>query len=146
MKRIEVSHVMVAALIVVLLALVTLLAQAQTREIQKQRNLSLQSPTPMGQATAPSPSSTESAAIASPSSASPAVSPDVTANWSVYRNQELGFEFRYPVTWGSIEASLKNGEQGQQLEAHTSAKSFFFGGNSPDYKSGGGGAQFYDFY
>ncbi|MBU1102498.1 hypothetical protein KJ853_02465 [Patescibacteria group bacterium] len=32
-------------------------------------------------------------------SASPSVSPDATADWQTYRNQEYGFEVKYPDVW-----------------------------------------------
>ena len=32
-------------------------------------------------------------------SSTPTVTPDPTANWQIYRNDEFGFEFRYPKNW-----------------------------------------------
>jgi hypothetical protein len=133
MKNIAPSHILLAGLIIIVLSVAVIMAQGRTYKAALEAT-----PTPTVQATAlPSP--------AEPA-VSPTATPDKTAGWSVYRNDELGFEFEYPPAWGGIVSTLENGAAGKQFQAHASAKPLFFGGNSQDYASNGGGAQLYDFF
>lgn len=41
-----------------------------------------------------------------PTSVSPTSTPESTANWKTYRNEKLGFEFKYPNSWFVTEENV----------------------------------------
>lgn len=60
-----------------------------------------------------------------------------TANWQTYRNEEYGFEFRYPANFGEVKLDLYDGQRGKALRGIFRLNdSLVFGGNTSDYDAG----------
>lgn len=74
---------------------------------------------------------------------STSATPDPTAEWQTYRNEELGFEFKYPVEFGQVNFGIRNGETGKAFYGIFSEnEALVFGGIDFDFSEGRGGAFF----
>jgi len=52
-----------------------------------------------------------------------------TLDWQTYRNEELGFAFRYPKEWGEVESSLRKENSLELRELYGSVEGEFFEGS-----------------
>lgn len=50
---------------------------------------------------------------------------DITANWRVYKDIDLGIEFKYPPEWGEITTQITQGQTGYVFSNNYNKQSFY---------------------